>query len=88
MPGPGSSAGGGLRGNGAGGDRHGRPLATLCWLDEPGAALGGKGIYGREAVADGANRVRHEHFAVVRKPIDGEVPSHGCNIVAPTEKNQ
>ena len=26
--------------------------------------------------------IRHEHFAIVRKPVDGGVASHGVEIIA------
>ena len=56
---------------------------------EPGArpCRGRKAVGRREAVTERADGGRHQHFAVVRKPVDGGVSSHGAKFnVADVEK--
>ncbi len=87
--GPGGSAEVGLLGHGAGRDSHGAPTAFVPEGGEPGAPLGRgrEPVDSRKAVAERTDGRRHEHFAVVRKPVDGGISSHGAKFnVADGEK--
>ena len=75
--------------DGAGRDRDCPPAIHLGGGREPGAALGGgtKDRDRRAAAALGAHRIRHQHFAVVRKPCWLELRPMGRNLISPTAKN-
>lgn len=63
--------------NGAGRDRDRSPTALIGGGGEPGTAIGGETMDRRQAVANRLNGIRYQHFAVVRKSIDGGIASHG-----------